>query len=208
MKVVFDLGGVLLNWRPNQLLQQVWPDRAKDEATAMTWASQIFESFNPKSDWAQFDLGAIEPDDLAFKIAHRLGVRKSEMDALIASIPNHLSPLSGTVQILSDLKSAGHALFFLSNMPASYADYLESQHDFFDYFSEGIFSARVQQIKPNLEIFQMANEKFKVSGKDTFFIDDVQHNIDAAHAHGWTGIRFDSPAQVRQKLIDLQLLEA
>jgi len=93
-------------------------------------------------------------------------------------------------------------------MPASYADYLESQHDFFGYFSEGIFSARVQQIKPNLEIFQMANEKFKVSGKDTFFIDDVQHNIDAAHAHGWTGIRFDSPAQVRQKLVDLQLLEA
>jgi hypothetical protein len=31
MKVVFDLGGVLLNWRPYQLLQQVWPDRAKDE---------------------------------------------------------------------------------------------------------------------------------------------------------------------------------
>jgi FMN phosphatase YigB (HAD superfamily) len=137
-------------------------------ATAKAWASQIFESFNPKSDWAQFDLGAIEPDDLAFKIAHRLGVSKSEMDALIDSIPNHLSPLSGTVQILSDLKSAGHDLFFLSNMPASYADYLESQHDFFGYFSEGIFSARVQQIKPNLEIFQMANEKFKVSGKDTF----------------------------------------
>jgi putative hydrolase of the HAD superfamily len=130
------------------------------------------------------------------------------METLIESIPQHLAPLKGTVKILSDLKSAGHDLFFLSNMPASYAHYLESTHDFFRYFSDGIFSARVQSIKPSAKIFEMANNKFKVSGKNTIFIDDVKHNVEAAELHGWTGIWFQSPKQLRQTLVNSQLLKA
>jgi FMN phosphatase YigB (HAD superfamily) len=47
----------------------------------------------------------------------------------------------------------------------------------------------------------MADTQFKVSGKSTLFIDDVQHNVDAAEAHGWTGIRFENPQQLRQHLV-------
>ncbi len=201
MALVFDLGGVLLNWQPTKLLQQVWPHRVTDEASAKTMADLIFESFKPQSHWAQFDLGLIEPDDLAFKIANRVGVSKAEMTSLIESIPQHLAPLKGTVDLLSELKAAGHDLFFLSNMPASYADYLERENDFFEYFSDGLFSARIQLIKPSPQIFQMADTQFKVSGKSTLFIDDVQHNVDAAKAHGWTGIRFENPQQLRQHLV-------
>ena len=206
MALVFDLGGVLLNWQPTKLLQQVWPHRVRDDASAKAMAGLIFESFKPQSDWAQFDLGLIAPGALAVKIAHRVGVSKAEMTSLIESIPQHLAPLKGTVELLSELKSAGHDLFFLSNMPASYADYLESTHDFFQYFTDGLFSARIQLIKPSPQIFQMANAQFKMSGKDTFFIDDVQHNVDAAEAHGWTGIWFESPQQLRQHLVASKLL--
>ena len=130
------------------------------------------------------------------------------MHLLIASIPPHMVPQSGTVDIISELKAEGHPLYFLSNMPAGYADHLERAHEFFRHFSDGIFSARVQLIKPQLPIFQSANQRFGVSGQDTIFIDDVQHNIDAAHAHGWTGIRFDEPTQVRRDLVKLGLLKA
>jgi len=208
MTLVFDLGGVVLNWHPSKLLQPVWPHRVKGDEDAKTWAGQIFESFNPQSDWAQFDLGLIDTENLATQIAHRVGVSKAEMETLIESIPQHLAPLKGTVKILSDLKSAGHDLFFLSNMPASYAHYLESTHDFFQYFSDGLFSARVQCIKPSAKIFEMANNKFKVSGKNTIFIDDVKHNVEAAELHGWTGIWFQSPTQLRQTLVNSQLLKA
>lgn len=208
MTLVFDLGGVVLNWHPSKLLQQVWPYRVKGDEEAKIWAGQIFESFNPQSDWAQFDLGLIDTENLATQIAHRVGVSKAEMETLIESIPQHLAPLKGTVKILSDLKSAGHDLFFLSNMPASYAHYLESTHDFFQYFSDGLFSARVQCIKPSAKIFEIANNKFKVSGKNTIFIDDVKHNVEAAELHGWTGIWFQSPTQLRQTLVNSQLLKA
>lgn len=208
MAVVFDLGGVVFQWKPLTLLQELFPHLVSDDVTAKKLASQIFESFNPASDWAQFDLGLIEPDALATKISKRVGISEDDMHVLIAAIPTHLAPLTGTVSLIADLKAAGQTLYYLSNMPAGYAHYLESTHDFFRHFSDGIFSARVQQIKPQMPIFQNANQRFGVSGKETVFIDDVQHNIDAAHAHGWTGVRFDEPAQVRRDLVALGLLKA
>jgi HAD superfamily hydrolase (TIGR01509 family) len=208
MAVVFDLGGVVFQWKPLTLLQDLFPHLVSDEVAAKKLASQIFESFNPASDWAQFDLGLIEPDALAAKISKRVGISEADMHVLIAAIPNHLAPLSGTVSLIADLKAAGQTLYYLSNMPAGYAQYLESTHDFFQHFSDGIFSARIQQMKPQMPIFQSANQRFGVSGKETVFIDDVQHNIDAAHAHGWTGVRFDEPAQVRRDLVALGLLKA
>jgi len=208
MAIVFDLGGVVFKWKPLELLQTIFPERAPNMAAAQQWADQIFESFNPHSDWAQFDLGLIAPDALAAKISKRVGIPEADMHLLIASIPQHMVPQQGTVAIISDLKAAGHSLYFLSNMPAVYADHLERSNDFFRFFSDGIFSARIQQIKPQMPIFQSANQRFKISGKETVFIDDVQHNIDAAHAHGWTGLRFDEPAQVRRELVAMGLLKA
>jgi len=208
MAIVFDLGGVVFKWKPLELLQTIFPERAPNMAAAQQWADQIFESFNPHSDWAQFDLGLIAPDALAAKISKRVGIPEADMHLLIASIPQHMVPQQGTVAIISDLKAAGHSLYFLSNMPAVYADHLERSNDFFRFFSDGIFSARIQQIKPQMPIFQSANRRFKISGKETVFIDDVQHNIDAAHAHGWTGLRFDEPAQVRRELVAMGLLKA
>ena len=208
MAIVFDLGGVVFKWKPLELLQTIFPERAPNMAAAQQWADQIFESFNPHSDWAQFDLGLIAPDALAAKISKRVGIPEADMHLLIASIPLHMVPQQGTVAIISELKAAGHSLYFLSNMPAVYADHLERSNDFFRFFSDGIFSARIQQIKPQMPIFQSANQRFKISGKETVFIDDVQHNIDAAHAHGWTGLRFDEPAQVRRELVAMGLLKA
>ena len=208
MAIVFDLGGVVFKWKPLELLQDIFPERAPNEVAAKQWADQIFESFNPLSDWAQFDLGLIEPDALAAKISKRVGIPEADMHLLIASIPPHMVPQPGTVAIISDLKAAGHPLFFLSNMPAGYAHHLESSHDFFRHFSDGIFSARIQQIKPQLPIFQSANARFGVSGKETVFIDDVQHNIDAAQQHGWQGIRFETPEQVRADLVGRGYLAA
>jgi putative hydrolase of the HAD superfamily len=104
------------------------------------------------------------------------------------------------VDLIRDLRASGHKLFYLSNMPASYADELEQRHAFLNWFESGVFSARVQQIKPNADIFNTATARFGVAGADTVFIDDVLHNIDAAQLHGWHGIHFQSAAQVRAEM--------
>ncbi len=200
MVFVFDLGGVVLNWQPLALIRQVLPHRAPDAHSAQNAIGQIFESFNPQSDWAQFDLGLIEPAPLAAKIAKRVGWPQAEITQLIASVPKHLNPVQETVQLMADLKQAGHTLYYLSNMPAPYADHLERHHDFFQHFTDGIFSARVNCIKPHPRMFDMAERQFNLSGVPCIFLDDVAHNINAAKAQGWAGYCFEDAAQIRQIL--------
>ena len=198
--VVFDLGGVVFRWEPLVLLQQLFPQRMPDEASARHWAGQIFQTFAPEADWALFDLGRIEPEALAQRIARRTGLSEQELQQLIDGIPPHLTPMQGTVDLIHDLKAAGHRLYFLSNMPAPYADHLQAVHPFFAQFEQGIFSAHVQQIKPLPDIFATAQARWPLR-EAPVFIDDVQHNIDAAHHHGWQGIRFETPQQVRAALV-------
>lgn len=206
MKFVFDFGGVVFNWKPLVLLQQVLPHRAVNEASARDCAAAIFQGFHPTSDWALFDQGGIEPEALAHRIATRTGLSPDEVRTVIEAIPPHLVPDAGTVALMDELRGQGHQIYYLSNMPAGYADELERSHHFFDWFVDGIFSARVGQIKPNADIFETAVRQFATAGVPTVFIDDVQHNIDAARYHGWQGIRFESAQQVRAALSPLLLV--
>ena len=199
-EIVFDLGGVVFRWQPLVLLQELFPDRVTSEAVAREWAAQIFQTFHPNADWAQFDLGLIEPEPLATRIAARTGLPQADLLRLMHGIPPHLQPIQGTVDLIHDLKAQGHRLYFLSNMPAGYADHLVRENSFFSQFEDGIFSAHVQQIKPLPDIFATAQARWPLQGQPVF-IDDVQHNIDAAKQHGWQGIRFETPEQVRADLV-------
>lgn len=205
--VVFDLGGVVFRWQPLVLLQELFPEQVRNEAEAREWASQIFQTFHPEADWALFDLGRIEPEPLAQRIAQRTGLAEADVRHLIANIPPHLQPIPGTVDLIHELKVQGHRLYYLSNMPAGYADHLVKVNDFFAQFEDGIFSAHVQQIKPLPDIFATAQARWPLRGQPVF-IDDVQHNIEAAERHGWQGLRFETPEQVRADLVGRGYLAA
>ena len=206
-EVVFDLGGVVFQWKPLQLLQELFPQQVTSEVVAREWAAQIFQTFHPEADWALFDLGLIEPEPLATRIAARTGLAEADLLRLMHGIPPHLQPIQGTVDLIHDLKAQGHRLYFLSNMPAGYADHLVRENSFFSQFEDGIFSAHVQQIKPLPDIFATAQARWPLKGQPVF-IDDVQRNIDASEQHGWHGICFETPEQVRAELVAQGYLRA
>lgn len=198
--VVFDLGGVVFHWQPLAILQTLFPGRVTSPTVAKQWATQIFQSFEPQADWSLFDLGQIEPLPLAQRIADRTGLAKDDVLHLIERIPAQLQPMVGTVDLMRELKAQGHRLYFLSNMPAPYADHLLGHTELFAQFEAGIFSAHVQQIKPLPGIFASAQARWPLRGQ-AMFIDDVQHNIDAAQRHGWRALRFETPQQARAALL-------
>ena len=193
--VVFDLGGVVFNWQPQQLMRQALPDMQLDDAQAQALAQKIFQSFARTADWAAFDLGLIEPDPLAQAIEKRTGIKASDVRRVIDAIPPHFTPIAGTVSLMHRLKSDGHRLFYLSNMPIPYAEHFERSHAFFELFDDGVFSCRVQLLKPQSEIYSRATAQFGVNPSKTVFIDDVAHNVEAARAHGWSGVQFQDPVQ-------------
>jgi len=204
MNIVFDFGGVLFRWQPHEFLARLIPQRTQTGADTQALLADFFEGF--AGDWGEFDRGMLEAGPLAERIAARTGLGLAQVRKVIDAIPHELEPLRDTVALLHRLHEAGHALFFLSNMPAPYADHLEANHDFIALFRAGIFSARVNLIKPDPAIFAHALEQFAIAAPDTLFIDDVLHNVQAARAAGWQTLQFRDAAQCEAELVRLGLL--
>ena len=204
MNVVFDFAGVLFHWQPHEVIARLLPQRAATPAAAQALVAEFFEGFG--GDWGEFDRGTVEADVLAERIARRTGLSLAEAASVIKAVPAELTPLPATVALLRRLYARGHALYFLSNMPQPYALHLESAHDFLGLFRSGVFSARVQLIKPEAAIFAHAVEAFGIAPAETVFIDDVLPNVEAARAAGWQAIHFSDAEQCEARLAELGLL--
>lgn len=204
MNVVFDFGGVLFHWKPDELLARLIPQRAATPEAARALVDLFFEGY--RGDWGEFDRGTVEAQELATRIARRTGLGLDEIHSVIAAVPDELAPLPGTVELLHRLHGAGTPLYYLSNMPAPYAQHLERTHHFLGLFRGGVFSSRVGMIKPESAIFEHAASLLGLAPADTLFIDDVQHNVDAARAAGWRAIRFVDAPRLEVELRDLGLL--
>lgn len=200
--VVFDFGGVLFNWQPSRLIQSVLPHLAGSDQEALDLAARVFQSFVPGSDWSEFDRGALTWDEVRTRIATRTGIASDDVHALMAAIPPHLAPMTDTVSWLGRLSDRGVPLYFLSNMPRPYAEFLRQEHAFLDRFISGVFSCDVSQIKPNADIFETAALQFGVNPEETVFIDDNPHNIETARSLGWRAVQFVDATQCEAELAE------
>lgn len=204
MNVVFDFGGVLFDWQPERLLREVIPQHAPTADAAARLVVDFFQGYG--GDWAAFDRGTTSERPLAELISRRLGLPFDDALAVIAAIPDALTPRPAMVRLLERLDDAGWPLYYLSNMPSSYAEYLERNHAFLTRFRGGVFSSRTGLIKPEPEIYELASRRLALDPASTVFIDDVEVNVQAARRHGWRAFHFTDPQQCERDLAALDLL--
>jgi len=195
---VFDFGRVLFDWQPATLLQRTLPQRAVDEASTAHWVAQVFQGYG--GDWGEFDRGTVTPAELVGRIASRTGLAAAEVQAVVDAVPQALQPIPETVALLQRLRRPGRPMFYLSNMPAPYADHLERTHDFVRGFDDGVFSARVRLIKPEPAIFALAAARFGLPPAELLFFDDHAPNVAAARAAGWQALQFHDATQCERDL--------
>lgn len=198
MHFVFDFGRVLFDWQPERLLQRTIPQRASDATSAAHWVAQVFQSYG--GDWGEFDRGTLSPDAVVQRIATRTGLAPAEVRAVVDAAAPSLQPIPASLALMQRLRQAGRPMFYLSNMPAPFADHLEQTHGFLQDFAGGVFSGRVQLIKPEPEIFALAAQRFGVPPAELFFFDDHPPNVVAAQAAGWQGLVFENAAQAEVAL--------
>jgi epoxide hydrolase-like predicted phosphatase len=199
--LIFDFGAVVFRWQPIDLLQQVLPDHAPDAEAARALADRIFKGYTGA--WGRFDHGTIEIPELIEALVAQSGLPAAALQRLVDTIPSALEPLPDTVAWLDRLRSAGHRLFYLSNMPSEIATHLEASHAFLRHFERGVFSSRVHLSKPDAAIFRLALERFGIAAQDTIFLDDHPANVDAARALGIHAVRFEHAAQAAGELAAL-----
>jgi 2-haloacid dehalogenase len=195
--VVFDLGGVLIDWDPRYLFRRLLPE---DEVEA--FLDEIgFAAWNHAQ-----DAGRSWGDAVA---AHaELHPQRRE---LIEAYPKRFvetlgGPITATVAILEELHAAGVRLLALSNWSAETFQVARREYAFLDLFDGIVISGQEQVTKPDPRIFAILLERHQLDAADTVFIDDSPANIAAAGAAGLGTIRYESPGRLRDQLVQIGLL--
>jgi 2-haloacid dehalogenase len=195
--VVFDLGGVLIDWDPRYLYRQLFDD--PDEMTE-------FLGRICTSDWHRaHDLG-VDTTQSCQELALE-HPRYADMIMAWAHRGEEMirGQIDGTVQILAEVRSAGLPVFALSNMEPDRYVLRRDRFAFLNWFDGAVISGIEGVAKPDQKIFEILLERHELDPGRTAFIDDSPGNITAARDLGITALRFVSPEDLRRDLRGLGL---
>ncbi|MFM0595545.1 MULTISPECIES: HAD family hydrolase [Paraburkholderia] len=200
--VVFDFGGVLIDWSPEYLYRKLIPDETErrwflTHVCSMEWVIRQ-DGGQPIAE-ATDELIAKFPDHEA--LIRAFYERWHEMVAGV---------LEQGVALMEKLEAAEVPLFGLTNWSAETFPYAWEHYPVLRRFRDVVVSGRVGLAKPDPAIFAAMLERIHVQMPgiepgELVFIDDNQKNADAATALGWHGVHHTSAEQTEAKLRELGL---
>ena len=196
--VVFDLGGVLLDWNPRYLYRKLFTDPGKMEDFLATVCT---------SGWhLAHDLG----EDITASCEQLAREHPRYREAIMAWAERGEEMLAGqfdeNVQLLAEVKATGVRCLALSNMEPDLYELRRIRFPFMTWFDGCVISGLEGVAKPDRKIFQILLERYRLDPERTVFTDDSAANIEAARALGIRAIRYTSPQQLRADFTSLGLL--
>jgi 2-haloacid dehalogenase len=197
--VIFDLGGVLINWDPRHLYRKLF---AGDERAMEAFLSGVCTvEWNERQDAGR---------TFAVAVAELLPRHADKVD-LIEAFGRRFDEMitgaiAGTVEILADLKHAGVPRYALTNWSAETFPPQRDRFPFLSWFDGIVVSGQEGVIKPDPRIFSILLDRYRIAPGEAVFIDDNPKNAAAAEALGIHGIHFRSPELLRRELEKLGLL--
>ena len=184
MNLVFDLGGVVFTWEPEQLIQKIFSDYNARQ--------RVREDIFQHADWAELDRGTLDREEAIQGAILRTGLPTADVEALLYRIPDLLVPIPETLNLLQHLKDkTSHKLFVLSNMHLASIHYIEQMYSFWDLFDGIVISGVVGMIKPEPEIFRLILDRYDLYAPETLYLDDNPENILAARRQGIQSVHFE-----------------
>jgi 2-haloacid dehalogenase len=196
--VVFDLGGVLIDWSPYHLYRKLFDSddeiaRFLDEIDIYNWLLGV-DADQP------FQQGVAE-----------LSARLPQYAELIEAYWHRWAEtLNGvfddSLAVVSELKAREMPLYVISNWSSETWHHATERFAFLDCFDGLVISGLEGVAKPDPEIFRRACDRYKLTPEHTVFIDDLAANVESARALGFHGLHFTGAAALRRQLAALELL--
>jgi 2-haloacid dehalogenase len=197
--VVFDIGGVLIDWNPRHLYRKLFNgDEAAMEHFLATVCTQEWNEHN--------DRGRPLAEGVALLTAEH--PHHAELiAAFVSRWPETIAgAIEGTVEVLAELKQYGKAVYALSNWSAETFPMARPRFEFLSWFDGMVISGEEGLIKPDPRIFEVLCERYELRPGTTVFVDDIAANVEAAQALGFRAIHFLDPVELRAALVDLGVL--
>jgi len=199
--IIFDLGGVLLDWNPEYLYAKI----IKDDKEKMNWFLQNIcttewnveqdagRSFKEGTDVLLDQYPQYESWIRAFY------VRWNEM------LKGEIKDTVLTLNKLSELNEL--KLYALTNWSVETFPVAEARFPFLKLFEGIVVSGMENTIKPFPQIYQILLNRYQLEAEKCLFIDDNKENVEAARHLGMVAIHFNNPHQLNEELLQMGILK-
>lgn len=196
--VIFDLGGVLIDWNPRYLYRKIFKT---DEEIEWFLGNICTAEWNDLQDEGRSFAEATE----------ELIARHPEWEMPIRAWYDRWEetisgPIDGTVEILRTVRSSNHNLYALTNWSSESFPIALKKFDFLNWFDGIVVSGVEKMRKPDPRFFRVLFDRYAVEPGRSVFIDDNEKNIHAGRELGLNVIRFVSPEQLRTDLTKLGIV--
>jgi len=197
--VIFDLGNVLIDWNPAYLFDKMFSDGDKkkyflDHICTMDW-NEKHDAGHPIQEGTAA-LVAEYPEWQEYIEAYY-----GRWEEMLGGI------LPGTVQILKNLKESGrYKLYALTNWSAELFPIALERYPFLQWFDGRVVSGEEKLRKPDERFYRILLDRFDLQPGEVVFIDDNLRNIEAAEKLGIRSHRFVSPEELKNWLVEQQIL--
>jgi len=194
--IVFDLGGVLIDWNPAYLYRKIFQEEAQ---------VQFFLTHICDSHWN-------EQQDAGRPLAEATQILVAQFPEYTEAIQAYYGrwtemlggPIRGTVQLLEALhQQKKYRLYALTNWSHETFPYALQHYDFLQLFDGILVSGEEKLVKPDPRIYQLLFERFDINPSTALFIDDNPKNVLASRQSGMEALQFVSPEQLQAALSDM-----
>lgn len=197
--IIFDLGGVLIDWNPDYLYEKIFSD---PEQRKWFYENVCTPDWNEEQDAGR-------------------GLQKAT-ELLISKFPEHeenirhyygrwteilKGPIQGTVEVFKELKDSGrYKIYALTNWSQETFPVALERFDFLHWFDGRLVSGEEMTRKPFPDIYEKLIQRFSIDPTKALFTDDNLRNLKPAEEIGMKTIHFINPDQFRIELVKLGLL--
>ncbi len=199
--IIFDLGGVLIDWNPEYVYLEVF----NGDRERMEW---FFETICT-NDWN-------ENQDAGYPLAKATEERVAmfpEHEELIRMFYGRWEEMlgdaiDGTVSILKQLiDSKKYKIVALTNWSHETFPVALKKFEFLQWFEGILVSGEENTRKPFKDIYKLTLQRYNIIAEKSLFIDDNLRNIKAAEELGIKTIHFKSPQQLQEELFEKGVLQ-
>ena len=198
--IIFDLGGVLIDWSPNYVYDKIFEG---DEQRKQYFFQNICTSDWNENQDAGYPLQKATEDKLA-----EFPEWEKEIKAFYGRWEEMLGgPIKATVDVFKKIKNTNqHRLYALTNWSHETFPIALERYDFLQWFEGIVVSGEEKTRKPFPEFYRILFNRYDVDPTKAIFIDDNLRNVEAGQALGLTGIHFQSAHLLEKELKKLNVI--
>lgn len=192
--IVFDLGGVLVDWNPDYVYRKIF----KDDEQKMKWFYQNICT----SEWnEEQDAGRTLAEGTEL-LVRKFPEHAENIKAFYGRWEEMLGgPIEGTVEILRQLKEETDIkLYALTNWSHETFPIALNRYEFLQWFDGRLVSGEEKTRKPFKKIYELLIQKFSIDPAKSIYTDDNARNLIPAAELGFHTIHFQSPQQFKNEL--------